>query len=398
MARNKTIRNEVASRQVHTPNGGASVTYNGSPIGYYEDFTRSDIYKSPLWPRRRSTPGIYVPPTTYLHSKRSFNDWKGFLIGFSPGSTTIYSGQIGSIGEGGLKLRTLLDTAKHEDLAIIKALLKLKKQNINLSVAFAERAKTSELMLSTAQRLGKSVLQLKKGNVRGALSALGQSSSGVPNIKPPRGKKLTNAWLELQYGWKPLLSDVHGAAKAIADRDQDAGRYRVTVKGNSKDSSVARNTRNNNGFNTVEFSTRSVRANCRLDYTVGDSSALSQASSLGLLNPFSVAWEIVPFSFMIDWFLPIGDFLNVMDAALPYSFLGGYMTTVTECGVIGNSRSTGATGYYGNVYAKSYDYDYKRYALALSPLPSLPRIKPTTATPSNVASALSIIAGAFKGG
>ena len=35
-----------------------------------------------------------------------------------------------------------------------------------------------------------------------------------------------------------------------------------------------------------------------------------KANQLGLVNPASVAWELIPFSFLVDWFLPVGKFLE----------------------------------------------------------------------------------------
>jgi hypothetical protein len=36
--------------------------------------------------------------------------------------------------------------------------------------------------------------------------------------------------------------------------------------------------------------------------------------SLGLADPLSVAWELTPWSFVVDWFLPVGDYLNARGA------------------------------------------------------------------------------------
>jgi hypothetical protein len=44
---------------------------------------------------------------------------------------------------------------------------------------------------------------------------------------------------------------------------------------------------------------------------------------LGLLNPAEVIWELVPFSFVADWFLPIGDYLSALDAPMRFSHVGG---------------------------------------------------------------------------
>jgi hypothetical protein len=34
------------------------------------------------------------------------------------------------------------------------------------------------------------------------------------------------------------------------------------------------------------------------------------ANKLGFVNPGVIAWELVPFSFVIDWFVPVGNFLS----------------------------------------------------------------------------------------
>jgi hypothetical protein len=36
---------------------------------------------------------------------------------------------------------------------------------------------------------------------------------------------------------------------------------------------------------------------------------LSLQRSLGLVNPLEIAWEVVPYSFVVDWFLPVGSYI-----------------------------------------------------------------------------------------
>jgi len=35
-----------------------------------------------------------------------------------------------------------------------------------------------------------------------------------------------------------------------------------------------------------------------------------KASQLGFVNPVSVAWQLVPFSFVVDWFVNVGQFIG----------------------------------------------------------------------------------------
>jgi hypothetical protein len=46
----------------------------------------------------------------------------------------------------------------------------------------------------------------------------------------------------------------------------------------------------------------------------------------GLSNPLSVAWELVPWSFVVDWAYPVGTFLNNLDFDLGIGFSRGYVT------------------------------------------------------------------------
>jgi hypothetical protein len=53
-------------------------------------------------------------------------------------------------------------------------------------------------------------------------------------------------------------------------------------------------------------------------------------SQTGFTNPVSLAWELLPFSFVADWFIPIGDFLEALEAWKGMTFLGGSKTTFTR--------------------------------------------------------------------
>lgn len=70
-----------------------------------------------------------------------------------------------------------------------------------------------------------------------------------------------------------------------------------------------------------------LRAKAR--FTVRNSSVKSLVQ-LGLTNPAEVAWEVVPFSFVIDWFIPVGNFLSSLDSLVGVQDLTvcrGYKTT-----------------------------------------------------------------------
>jgi hypothetical protein len=40
---------------------------------------------------------------------------------------------------------------------------------------------------------------------------------------------------------------------------------------------------------------------------------MAQADLFGLSSPIAMVWEMIPFSFVIDWFINVGDFLGQFD-------------------------------------------------------------------------------------
>ena len=52
---------------------------------------------------------------------------------------------------------------------------------------------------------------------------------------------------------------------------------------------------------------------------------MSAPRSLGLMDPLSVVWELIPYSFVVDWFIPIGTYLENLNT-IP-SLRGRFMTT-----------------------------------------------------------------------
>jgi len=58
----------------------------------------------------------------------------------------------------------------------------------------------------------------------------------------------------------------------------------------------------------------------RARYTISDP-ALKQLAQIGITNPINLAWELIPYSFVIDWLIPVGKFLESLDALVGVSNL-----------------------------------------------------------------------------
>jgi hypothetical protein len=55
------------------------------------------------------------------------------------------------------------------------------------------------------------------------------------------------------------------------------------------------------------------------------------ANRLGLTDPVSLLWEVIPYSFVIDWFVNVGDFLHATGTISGLKRIGINVTTDYRC-------------------------------------------------------------------
>jgi hypothetical protein len=200
------------------------------------------------------------------------------------------------------------------DLCVSKLETRVKNQHVNVALVGAEFHKTCSTVASAATRIANVFTQVRSGKFASAVKTL-TSGGGIGHggHRPPGLSSPAQDFLALQYGWKPLLSDVYGACEELAQ----ATTYRspankVTASATYRDNfhvSIPRGYPYPHAEVDVQFE---CTANGTIEYGIGSSMA-SVAASTGITNPLSVAWELVPYSFVVDWFLPVGAYLNNFD-------------------------------------------------------------------------------------
>lgn len=198
-------------------------------------------------------------------------------------------------------------------------------------VSLGEAPKTLALIGQTATRLAGALRSLKRGDVSSVLSSLGletgkhsRSLTRRANTARKRGNLrqfAADSWLEVKYGWKPMLSDIEAAAEATAKGWQkepadifiQAGKRR-TVDARKRPGNVSYE---GHPVGKYKYSNGYSVKVAILDPTTRN------LQGLGLLNLASVAWELIPYSFVLDWFLPVGDFINAQTAFAGTTFKEG---------------------------------------------------------------------------
>lgn len=195
--------------------------------------------------------------------------------------------------------------------ALTKFLSNVQNQKIDLATDLAEAAQTVTLIGDAAALLARTFLALKSGNIVKA----------VTGFIPKSRKAIANNFLAYRYGISPLLSDIDGAMDMLAQSINGIPPTRAVGKF-KKTFNIQKVVGVNSTDWEVKISVKYVSRN-RIDNEV-----VSNFSRLGFTNPANVLWELVPFSFVVDWFLPIGQHLRLLTALEGTDVLEVYRTVV----------------------------------------------------------------------
>jgi len=271
-----------------------------------------------------------------------------------------------------------------------KLLSKIKGSNINLGVVWGERQKTIDMLAQTAGKLAGALSHLRKGDFMGAARDLGIAGKKRANSRfnadyaKDRARALGSGWLELQYGWKPLLTDLHGAVEELVD-SYIAPHTMTVYAANAFSENVSFiQTTNDAGLRRSVFVNGVKSVNLRGGVTFYRKPGAPQdLPRLGITNPAVVAWELVPFSFVVDWIWPIGNWLETLDATLGVEFLTGFNSvkqSATLAGVATTSGVASGLTYEGTTSSSSTFLDFRRTVLTDFPSVGLPRFKNPVST------------------
>lgn len=120
-------------------------------------------------------------------------------------------------------------------------------------------------------------------------------------------EEFNNLWLEYRYGWRPLMSDVNNVVKHLLEVQMSYNRGRQTqvIDVSATNGKLIHGT----ARDISSLATRSGTLTLR-----GYAFATGKFGVDPQFQPITTAWELVPYSFVVDWFLDIGSFIQ---AAVP---------------------------------------------------------------------------------
>lgn len=297
----------------------------------------------------------------------------------------------------------------------LKALSSLAQTKANIPVTLAEMPKTIDMLANTAKRIASGLTSLRRGDVKAVANALGFSWKKLPRryeplrrriSRPPQGgylgyndKVLTDLWLELRFGWLPLLKDVQGAAELLAARHYGMIIESEAYGSDSNSLSKVRQTAytpwgkpSGDGGLTTETLTGRIQVKTKIRFRVLDKKAVMK-QQMGLTNPYLFAWEMTPLSFVFDYFLNVGQYLEAMSALDGVEIISTCQTTLVVWSYTNVSQPTGYTDKDGTYYSNGlYEYGmtnrhFSRSSVDLTP----PSLRPVYTKPLSLIKTMNML-------
>lgn len=264
----------------------------------------------------------------------------------------------------------LINVERLTQQAIVECLGRINPTQSQSIVTVAEGGKSVNMILDRAKKLASVWAYCRKGDIA-ALKVM------FPNLKPaPRPKRVVlwdsngspvvrkngqvvrryahkpmsakeyslledpaRLWLEYRYGWSPLVLDIQDSLKAIYAQDlRDSLQARDYTQvfgfrsGESRSEFPGASPKLGGGtWSSKVTLTHKVEVKAYAKYQVSrESGLLNRMNDFGAFDIPRAAWELVPFSFVVDWFVPIGDWLAAVQPKIGVKVISSGVVCVSS--------------------------------------------------------------------
>lgn len=244
-------------------------------------------------------------------------------------------------------------------LAVNKFIEELGSVRVNLYDLLRTRRESLDMITDRVMQMLNAARAFKKGRWRRGCEILGIKK------KRPKNSEFPQIWLEYSYGWAPLVGDIYTICDSMLTVPS------TILKKSFREDFALPITRETGHLRFTGLCTGKILATAKSVVTI-DESLVHAMNQYGILNPFAVAWEAVPFSFVADWFIPIGDYLNQFNATAGLKFYDYSVTSTAVFEQTGNVVPISGN-FIGASYCNGKQVEKVRY-LGNAPVFNFPKI------------------------
>jgi len=340
------VTNDTSGLFKHYCGGGLTPAYTSSSS---VTKTINSEYESIIRAKKR------LPPLPYHRSGSTATDHPGTMIKTRNEDGWVVYSYVSSFfkcfgGTGSYTGKTMNDVVAQATTNFFSNAGKLQK--VNAGESLVEAKQSLSMITSSATKIATFMLNVKRGRFRKAFGVLGlepqrklpkhlRKKLGVKQVNQMARKKrkeyllhkrkrdysalarqASDTWLELHFGWFPLVEDIYSFSEAITDVLYATRPEVLTIKGYAEENMV---------FNLIDpdnsSGSGSKKRQClvQASYYI-DNVEIYNQQTMGLNNPAQVLWAVQPYSFVVDWVFPISKYLDSLSALAGLKWLDGFTT------------------------------------------------------------------------
>jgi len=282
--------------------------------------------------------------------------------------------------------------SNNDEIALLGKLAeKIRGHSFNAAVTLGESKKSWEMLTEAASTLYKAARLVRRGQLNLAARQMGVTLKKSTKVK----ENFADNWLALKYGWMPLVNDSYEAFQAILHHTMKPRVHSFRVTRFSAIPSVAPISAAGVGgppIGNCQFMTR--RSYKYIAYEVQ-----SWPANIGLTNPASLVWELIPYSFVADWFIPIGSWIDTR--SVMQSVNGYWVRSHLESTRLELLGGVSKDGVYSHSLSSAYTYkriEFQRSTGNSLLVPPRPTFKPLSEVPTiaKCTSAIALLINGFK--
>lgn len=193
-------------------------------------------------------------------------------------------------------------------------------------------------------------------------------------------KKAASRWLEYRYAVTPLVNTIDSLQADLQKMEEVAAPLTISAKGKMK-------TKISNSYGFTGNGVGHTKLVCSISHP--ETKSLARLG-LGPWDAFAAGWELVPYSFVLDWMFDVGSWLSALGAHRGLQFLGGYHSQKCDGDYHAVNEVTSGTSKY--TYTTNAGlFAFERQVYYGFPSPTTIEIKNPFADSNNLISAIALV-------
>lgn len=227
-----------------------------------------------------------------------------------------------------------LEWSSNDDIALVNKLMSKVSEGVDFQAAgaLADIDRTISMIGGSAKKLSRSLKRASSGDLVGASRLLVNTKNTSAPIGTSRkvdsttlkwvsqGSSVRDRYLQYQFGIKPLIHDAEAAVRALAWLNNRTTYRKISATRRIEDSFTE-----DRGRGTV----CSVKSEIRARALAILKTEVPASDALGLFDIPQYLWERTILSFVLDWWVPVGNYLQALQAARSLSS-ATVVKTITE--------------------------------------------------------------------